>query len=191
LQTQPATTPEPTAETTATTTEPEAAPATETETEEAAPLAFSDLKLPEGHEANEETMSQFLEVANKHGLSADTANELLGLYSEELTRLFEAQTSEFPQTVEQWRQEALALPDMAEGKREATTASIGKLLNQFGDEHVREALTLTGAGDHPAVVQFFINVAKALGEGGFQGGSPGQAPVSREQALFGDMFAKE
>lgn len=175
----------------AATTEPAAAEPAKPEASKAEPLAATDITIPEGYEVAEDGLNGFLEVANQHGISRDAANALIGLYTSELERMSGASSTEFQSMKEQWKQEALALPDMAEGKREATLASIGKLLNQYGSDELRTALDLTGAGEHPAVTQFFINVAKALGEGGMVTGKPGNQPVSRADALFGNMFSSK
>lgn len=163
------------------------------EAEEAAPLTVEDITIPEGFEVDEEAMGNFLEFANERGFDADTANSLVEFHTKELQRLTEASEAVFPQMVEQWRQEVLAFPEMAEAKRGESVAAIGRIVEQFGGDGLREAMDLTGAGDHPAFVRFMLNLNKALGEGRpVQGNAPASsAQQTRAEKLFGDMFTKD
>lgn len=82
----------------------------------------------------------------------------------------------FNSTQVAWRKEVEALPEFSGTRKDQSMATIGRALDQFGNDEVRQVLTSTGAGNNPAVVKFVLKMAQALNEGNST--PPGRPPGS-------------
>lgn len=151
-----------------------------------------DFTLPDGFEANPESMGQFETFARTANLSQERAQELLDLHVGQLKASAEAftkaQTTAWETTLKGWREEVTSDPLFAGDKLVSAQTVIGKALDQYGSKEAREAFALTGAGDNPALFRFVHSMAKALSEATVvPPGSPpnGGKPKTVGEALYG------
>lgn len=154
--------------------------------------SYDEVVLPDTITVNDEVMGQFKEFAAKNGLSKEAAQTAIDMFAGQLTAQGEAfataQKQAWETTITGWKTDLAKLPDFAGEKAAVAQATIGRALDIFGDQATRDAFDLTGAGHHPAVIQFIHKMAKALNEGNLiPGGSPApKGPLTPGQALYGN-----
>lgn len=145
-------------------------------------LTDADLVLPEGFQAVPELRSEFLEFANKNGLSKETANGLIQLQSKAMAQATESLSREFAETQANWRKEIeTAYPG---DKLTVAVSNIAKLVDEYGSPDLRAVMNMTGAGNNPAVFNFFAKVAEALVQEGKPAGGGSTAPVTDPAKLL-------
>lgn len=160
--------------------EPQAAPEPE-------PLKAEDIQLPEGFEADPELINGFVETLNNNETTpAERASALLDLHNKVLQTAAEQMETTWQQTQKEWQDAARALPELGGDNLDRTLGDVAKVVDRYGGKDVREAFDLTGAGNHPAVIQMFAKIAKDLNESApVSGEPPSGAPKSRAERMFG------
>jgi len=156
---------------------------------EVKPEAFDAkaLKLPEGVEVDEATMGKFSELAKETGLSQEAAQKLFDLHQETIKAATEQSTRLWSETQTNWVNEVKADKDIGGDKLPGVQQVIGKILDnpEFAATGVKEAFNLTGAGNNPAILKTFYNMAKALTEGQHVAGNPARnMPASAADAMY-------
>lgn len=150
------------------------------------------LTLPEGFDKSEaNTMyAGFTGLAKELGLSQSAAQKLVDFHIGETQKSSAALQQSWTTTQEGWIAEVKA--DKEVGNLNETRAVISKVMSnrEFTDPGFEEAMALTGAGNHPAVIRSLYRWAKALSEGGPVTGAPPQRPgtssrPSPADALYG------
>jgi hypothetical protein len=159
-------------------------------TEPAAPepspsLTAADLTMPEGLALEGEPMENFLALANDLGLPKDKAEGLLSLHAQVLTASQEAMAAQWNTLQEDWKTQTKALPDIGGDKLDASLATIAKAIDKYGTPQLKEALTLTGAGNHPEVVKFLHTISSLVVERPPVSGAPSTGgPTDRASRMF-------
>lgn len=166
---------------------PEAKPSTVNEPDPPA-LTIDNIKLPEGFKADNAVVSSFIETLSNAKLSpAERAQALVDMHVKGLSAAQEAANQQMEQTEAGWKKSIAADKDFGSGddksplKPEAK-AIISKAIDAYGGAELRQALDLTGAGNHPAIVSAFYKMAKILSEGNYVGGSPPSKPEAQSAA---------
>lgn len=167
-----------------------ASPAPEEEAPAIAPAepltadSYTDaLTVPEGFTVDDTLMGQFRESLAASGVDPTKAQGLLDVY----VASQRAQQQTFADTQQRWQDEVRAMPEFTGEAAAKSTASLGRMMEEFGNDDVRAILSATGAGNHPAMVKFMLGVANALSEGApTRGGGPAAAaqPKTPGQALY-------
>lgn len=154
-----------------------------------APLTVESLKFPEGVELDKETSIKFLDIMNDVKLSpGDRAQALVDLQANLMTSAQEAGSVAWNTLQDKWQAEVKADPDIGGAKFQETLTSVGKLMDQFGTQELRDAFDYTGAGNNPHVIKFLAKVAGMLTEGGHVSGAPtGQSQATAAQLLYPSM----
>jgi len=162
-------------------------PATEPETlagakpAEGAPEAYVDFTLPEGVTLNPEALGKFTEAAKGLGLSQEGAQQLLDFHTAALAEAVKNPVDTVLTMRKEWRDSVLSDKSLAANNdlRPEVRANIGRAIDMLGPEApaFREAMNLTGAGDHPAFVKALNFFASRLAEGKSVTGR-GPAPVA-------------
>jgi len=156
----------PTTETQADPTTEQTQPETTTlPTTEGEPLAAEALQFPEGFQVDEGLRDEFLGIVNDAEMSAaDRANALIGLQGKVLEAASEANSAAWNQMQETWQKEVKADPEIGGGNFQATLDKVGNLVAEYGSDELKQAMDITGAGNHPAVIRFLAKVADQLTE---------------------------
>lgn len=148
------------------------------------PLTAESLIFAEGFTPQEEFVAEFVGMANELHLDAAAANRLVDMSQRMQAKYEEGIRSHWVEQVTEWYNDSVK----AFGGEPALEAALGKiqaLNNTYGSPQLAEALFLTGAEKHPAVLQFLAKVAdKLVTEGGPVQGAPTSAPVSHAKRLF-------
>lgn len=148
-------------------------------------LTAADLTLPEGAAVDDAAMASFLEFTAAQKFSKEQAQGALDLYTAQITQLGSAMEAEWDATQTQWQEQCRALPGIGGDKLDASLAEISKVVDRYGSQDLRTALDVTGAGNHPAVVQFLHSIAKVVNEAPPVSGQPtATAPSSRADRMF-------
>lgn len=165
--------------------ESNAEPATP-ESKESVPDKYSAYKVPEGYELDEETVSKANDLFKKSKLTQADAQAFIDMYIDLSRDAMEAPYKAFNDLTKQWKDEAMNHPDLKGklGAGKEVSVKISKMLNDLGDPQLvkdfRQAMDLTGAGNHPAFIRMLAKAAEKLVEGGHVSGagpSPhGQTP---------------
>ena len=158
------------------------------------PLEYTDLKVPDGFELDQEQFKDYADIFGKANVPKDVVEAVVAKYVDTVKRGQELQQQYWDKTRTGWVDKGKSDPEIG-GNRWGTTLEDAKYsIERFGGNaqqiaELRQALGFTGAGDHPAVVRFFAKVGAALREG-----KPVQVPtqpvkasstMSRAQRLYG------
>lgn len=150
------------------------------------PLTLEALTLPEGFEPDEEQLGSFLELANENGLNAESASKMLALHNTFMEQVSQDLTAQWTATQDEWREQVRALPEIGGANLDRSLGEIAKLLDRHGSTEARDAFRATGAGNHPAIVQFLYNVAKDSNEQPPVSGTPAPTETKdRASRMFG------
>lgn len=156
-------------------------------------LTVEALALPEGLTFEGEQAEKFLGLANELQLPKERVESLLGLHSEMLQSAFKQAETQYTEAWEKtqndWVEAVKAHPEIGGPNLEKSVAEIGKMLDRYGSKEAREAFDLTGAGNHPAIVQFLHKLAKQVNEAPpVSGAPPGTAATAdRATRIFGNQ----
>ena len=151
-------------------------------------MAATDITLPEGFTADEPLMNDFLSIVNNTELDAkERTNQLVGLYAKAQTAASEANSTAWETMQNEWQAEVKADPTIGGANFESTMTKVGKLMEEFGTDNLRQAFDLTGAGNNLHVVTFLAKLADKLTEGNFTRGNPANAPQDTASKLFPSM----
>jgi hypothetical protein len=151
-----------------------------------APATFdlTAVKLPEGVTIDENVGKSFAEILSKADLSPqERGQQLIDLHVKALqdvqTTFTEQAKTTWTEMNDKWRAETIALPEF-KGNPEAEAGKVMQALVAVGaDEKFFQAMDLTGAGNHPAVMQVLHRLTKPFIEGGAVGGN-GKAVSARK-----------
>jgi hypothetical protein len=140
------------------------------------------------------------------GLNQDQAQKLVNFHTAQMIDAAKAPAATYEATRAGWRATIEADPDIrsaaADGKTgiEAVKVGIAKTLNAIGDPALttafKEAMDLTGAGDHPAFIKAMWKLADFVTEGKHVAGAnpsphgqaaPGAKPPTAAKALYPNL----
>lgn len=173
-------------------TEQEEAPATPDPAKPAAPDTYQPFSLPEGMALDQAALDQFTPVARELGLTQEQAQKLVGLYAGQIQQAQELAGQAWQQQRREWQTAARRDPEFGGAKFDENLALAKRALDQFGGPELIEALNVTGAGDHPAVLKMFAAVARATGDHKLvsPGASAGPEAMSTAEYYAREVFGK-
>lgn len=169
------------------------------------PMSADSFDLPEDFDTEQPAFGEFLNIVNDPKLSRqEIAQASVDLFVKEFERVGQEMTNQWlqlnsdwmDQTVEKFGEQNLdtnLLPKLGalieqfniDMKAQASVNNTGMDVPEFGKEF-REAMTLTGAGNHPAILEFLFWTADQLSGGAPLAGAPASGEEqSRAQKLFG------
>ena len=129
-----------------------------------------DFKAPEGQTIDPAVIEKATPIFKELGLTNDAAQKLVDFYN--------AQAAEGKQLVDsmrsEWKAETAKLPELVTNPRAVEDLGRMKAVifenDPKGLEAFNEAMSLTGAGDNPAIVRGWLRAAARLVEGGHVSG---------------------
>jgi hypothetical protein len=149
------------------------------------PLTVEALKLPEGLQVDKELAASFVALVNEHKLPPAVQAQLVELQSKSMQALSGQDSENWNKTQEEWTTQIKADPEYGGAKYEATIADVGVFMTAFADDEVRQALDITGAGNHPAIIKMLAKAAKVVKEGGYVKPTvPGEAPKMQADIMY-------
>lgn len=138
------------------------------------------MKLPEGVTLDLESpvTKSFLSLANELKLTPEQAQKFVDLQVQSATEASERGSSSHAEMVGGWRTALEADPEIGGPKLTETLRQSNRIVDQFGTPKLKEALQLTGFGNHPefgrllAKIAPFITEPPPIGGGNKGGGGP-------------------
>lgn len=152
-----------------------APPPAETKPDTGAPETYTDFKLPDGAVLDVEVLGKASPLFKELNLTQDQAQKLVDFYNDINTASKEKLAAVVTEMRTEWRDQVKA--DKILGpKLDNVITEIGRAKAHLPAEvrsAFESALDITGAGDHPAIVRGFYEMAKLVNEGSHvQGGKP-------------------
>ena len=148
--------------------EPAGNPAEPTKPESVgAPEAYADFSIPEGHTLDAATIESATPIFRELGLSQEQAQKLVDFYSARVADMNKENEGYMEQMRTEWRNQLKEDKDIG-GKLDAVKVNIGRAFDRMPEnirEPFKEAMNLTGGGDHPAVIKAMNYFAELVNEG--------------------------
>lgn len=156
------------------------------------PITYTDFTFPKDFTPEPSAIKGLTDVLARHRAPQELGQSLIDLYSAEISRAGASQVAEWERVQRDWQRQVREDPSIGGDNHKATMSSAARLIDTYGTKELREALDLTGAGNHPAMVKFFHNLASALKESGPVPARDGPAPIpkSRAQRRYGNTLSK-
>lgn len=169
-----------------------AAPATPDPAKSASPETYQPFSLPEGMALDQAALDQFTPVARELGLTQEQAQKLVGLYAGQIQQAQTLAGQAWQQQRGEWQTAARRDPEFGGAKFDENLGLAKRALDQFGSPALVDALNVTGAGDHPAVLKMFAAVARATGDHKLvsAGASAGPEAMSTAEYYAREVFGK-
>lgn len=131
--------------------------------DDAKPIEYGEFKLPDGVKVDEAALTSFKAISQEARVPPEVAQKYVDLYAEKVKEIGEAPYKEWAKTQEGWVKDVKADPEIGGDKLQGALADAGRALDMFGGPKLREALTFTGAGNHPEMLRAFARIGKAIG----------------------------
>ncbi|MBV8191106.1 MAG: hypothetical protein JO339_27960, partial [Alphaproteobacteria bacterium] len=133
---------------------PQAAEETPTPDEPTLPTYdLSKFTLPEGVTIDQDAMKAAADLMRGMKLPQDEAQKLITFAAEREKATAQKGVEAFRELQNKWTGEVKADPEIGGTRLEASLAHAARAIDRLGVPGLREALHLTGAGNHPAVVK--------------------------------------
>lgn len=166
-----------------------------------APEKYEAFTVPEGYELNEKVGTEISALFKELNLPQVAAQKLVDFYAAKAVEAMDAPYKLYEETRNGWRDTIVKDPAIGNGTdnlKPEVQALIGKAIDSLPNaKEFREAMDLTGAGDNPAFVKAFYELAKRLpsegthvaGKGPSTHGQaePGKLPRSAASALYPNL----
>lgn len=128
---------------------------------------------------------KFSELAKKHGLSQDAAQEIYG----QMSPLIAQRNAEvFAEAQKTWVQQATTDKEIAAGNLQENLGLAKSAFDKYGTPELAQLLDASGLGNHPEMIRWALRVARATGEDRMdgEGGSRHKAapPPDPAKVLF-------
>lgn len=132
---------------------------------EALSLASYDLKVPEGLTVDAALMDKFKAASLEGKVAPAAAQGYLDLYHEALKTAQSSANDAASAQSASWLTETLALPEFTGATKDASLATLGRFMDEYGSNDLKAVLDSTGLGNNPHVVRALLKAAQALDEG--------------------------
>ncbi|MBS0520517.1 MAG: hypothetical protein JSR90_17610 [Proteobacteria bacterium] len=154
--------------------------------QDAPPVAYESFRLPEGVALDADSMKSATELFAHSGLSQEQAQKFIDLAVSREQAAAQKGMQAFVDLQNKWVSEIKADPDIGGDKLTASLASASRAIDRLGVPGLREALNLTGAGNHPAVVKAFVRLGQMVSEDRFAPGKDAApaAPRSLAEVIY-------
>jgi len=164
-----------------------------------APEKYTDFKVPDGFELKPDVVEEASKLFKGLNLSQDQAQSLIDFYTAKNTEAANAPYELYANMRKDWQDKVKADPEIG-GRLDHVKETVSRALDSLGDAKLasefREAMDLTGAGDHPAFIRAFYRMAQKLveprhvaGAGPSAAGqrSPGASRPNLASAMFPNL----
>lgn len=131
------------------------------------PFSVEKLELPEGFTVADEVKASLGEIASKHNLTHAAMTDLTAIYVAESKAMQERLAAQIDTTWTETQAEWTKAVHEKFGGEAGAIAAAGRfapIIDQYGGAAFREALNVTGFGNHPAAFEFFDRISKVMGE---------------------------
>jgi len=144
--------------------------------------SYTEFTLPEGVTLDAEQLQPATELFADAGLSQVQAQKFIDLAVARETAAAQRGVQAFVDLQNQWVAEIKADPDIGGDRLKTALASAARAIDRLEVPGLREALSFTGAGNHPAVVRAFVRLGQMISEDRFAPARPVPAAPPRSPA---------
>lgn len=138
------------------------------ETLAGAPEKYEAFTLPEGVELKPEALEQASTLFKGLGLTQAAAQSLVDFHTAQMTAVAAAPITAYNEMREGWKAATAADPELGP-KATAIKETLGKAFDTLNNPKLvtdfKDAMNLTGVGDHPAFIKVMNTWAKQITEG--------------------------
>lgn len=145
-------------------------------------VSYDSFSLPEGVTVDGDAMKSATDLFAESGLSQAQAQKFIDLATSREQAIAQRSMQAFVDLQNQWVSEIKADPDIGGDRLKTSLASAARAIDRLEIPGLREALSFTGAGNHPAVVKAFVRLGQMIQEDRFRPGSPAHRAVPRSPA---------
>jgi hypothetical protein len=145
------------------------------------------VELPEGFSREDPLLQKFLEGAARGRMDNESVSEIVKSLAPEMSERINAPMKAWVELNTAWKKEIMEDADIGgETFAKSVLPTIQTALEQHGDPKIFEALHVTGAGNHPAVVRTLWQLSRLVTEAGTTPVQPGSpvAANSRAAAMY-------
>ena len=136
------------------------------------PITYEKFNLPEGLEIPKQQLDEFTKVIGDHRLPQEAAQRLVDMHLDAIKSIsqksLEDQWSVFHNQQKEWTNEVMSDPVLGGSGHKTAMALAAKgidaVVSADDRKEFNEALSVTGAGNHKAIIKAFYRVGKLLGE---------------------------
>ena len=173
----------------ATTEETEASDKTDADAADVVPEGDYEFKMPEGMEVDKALANRAQGVFKEMGLTQGQADKLTSMIAEQRVDDSQSGQAAYQKQIDGWVNDIKSDPDMG-GDNFAKNAGVAaKAVDKFGSSELKEFFNSTGAGNHPELFRFAMNVGKTISED--QPGSGDNAnQADATDRMYGDTTPK-
>lgn len=168
------------------------------------PAVYSELKLPDGFEADGEKMGVLSTILGENRVGAEVGQKLLDLHAQTMqdyaAKYAQSESARQHQvwadTRKGWQQQVKGDEQLGGAGHQTAMGAVARMRDLVVPEKHREAfnemLRVTGVGDHPEFLRAFHNIARLLDEPAMPPANPqpppnnGKNPRSRGMAAIYD-----
>jgi hypothetical protein len=146
-------------------------------------------KAVEGLKRDDAQLGKFRELAAKHGLKPETAQDLVDLSDElgknALAAAEKARKDSLEQTLAGWKDAVKNHKELGGAKLKETLADVDRAMAKYAkdDPELIKFLEETGIGDHPKLVEFVARIGRDLREDSLQDGAKKPASNAKPKTL--------
>ena len=147
---------------------------------------YGEFKLPEGVRVDADQLAAAQELFRASSLSQEQAQKFIDLAVSREQAAAQKGVQTFADMQSKWVSEIKADPDIGRDRLGASLASASLAIDRLGVPGLKDALNLTGAGNHPAIVKAFVRIGQMIQEDRFAPGrqSAPAAPRSPAEVIY-------
>lgn len=116
-----------------------------------------------GNEINDTCTEDVQECFKQAKLTKKQADILLNAYRDAVNRIGDFEKEQRTQMTDAWYKQVKNDPELGGNNLNNTKMMIGRVMERFGNQELRDYLNQTGLGYSPAMVRFVTKIGEALG----------------------------
>lgn len=142
--------------------------------------------IPQGMELDPAVSKDFGDLVNKYGLGRDAVADLVKLQTGLMQSTSEKGSTDWTKTQDEWKATVMKDPDIGGAKNPEVMARVAFLRDAYGKDipDLKQALDMTGAGNHPAFIKWVNNISQDLVEGTLVSGGQPKAELTLAQKIY-------
>jgi hypothetical protein len=146
------------------------------------PVEYTEFKLPDDVSVDADALASARELFSEARLPQEQAQKFIDLAVSREQAAAERGQRAFVELQNKWVSEIKADPDIGGARLNASLAAAARAIDRLGVPGLKEALSLTGAGNNPAVVKAFVRLGQMISEDRFAPGHVAAPAASRSPA---------
>jgi len=161
---------------------------TDTTAKTEAPAEYKDFKLPEGVEADAEVLASFKAEAKALKLTQEQAQKLVDMQTSLAAKQSKTAHDAWTDVQKDWVEKAKSDKEYGGQAFNDNLALAKKAMDKFASPEFKQAMDLTGMGNHPELIRLLVNVGKHFKEDGvMKSGTESAGTKDPAKVLFPNM----